>query len=211
MPKKYGTRKPLYFPFLPSTWGCGKKFKDLSGEKDNDGDKPGFEKDPQGIKAGVDIRNLRKEFGESKVAVDNVSMRIFEGQIFCLLGENGAGKTTTMSILTGLFAPTSGTAYIGGYDINTHMDKIRENLGLCPQHNMLFDKMTVREHFQFFGMLKGLSSKKANEERKELIRVLQIEEKKNAMSSSLSGGQKRRLSLGCALIGSSKVTKFYEF
>lgn len=64
------------------------------------------------------------------------------------------GKTTTMSILTGLFTPSSGTAYVNGYSILTDMDRIRESLGLCPQHNVLFDKLTVREHLKFFINLK---------------------------------------------------------
>jgi ABC-type proline/glycine betaine transport system ATPase subunit len=64
------------------------------------------------------------------------------------------GKTTTMSILTGLFPPSSGTAYINGYSILTDMERIRDSLGLCPQHNVLFDKLTVREHLKFFVNLK---------------------------------------------------------
>ena len=64
------------------------------------------------------------------------------------------GKTTTMSILTGLFPPSSGTAYVGNRSILTEMDKIRDSLGLCPQHNVLFDRLTVREHLKFFTALK---------------------------------------------------------
>ena len=63
------------------------------------------------------------------------------------------GKTTTMSVLTGLFSPSAGTADINGHSINNNMDKVRENLGLCPQHNMLFEDLTVREHLVFFGMV----------------------------------------------------------
>jgi len=64
------------------------------------------------------------------------------------------GKTTTMSILTGLFPPTAGDAFINGQSILTSMDKIRESLGLCPQHNVLFDRLTVKEHLEFFTALK---------------------------------------------------------
>ena len=73
-------------------------------------------------------------------AVDNLNMKLYEGQITSFLGHNGAGKTTTMSLLTGLFPSTSGTAYIYGSDIHTDMERIRTSLGLCPQHNILFDK-----------------------------------------------------------------------
>lgn len=90
----------------------------------------------------------------SKVAVDGLSLQMYKGQITALLGHNGAGKTTTMSILTGLFPPTSGSAHINGHSILTDMDAIRESLGLCPQHNVLFDRLTVKEHLEFFINLK---------------------------------------------------------
>ena len=79
----------------------------------------------------------------SKVAVDGLSLNIYKGQITALLGHNGAGKTTTMSILTGLFPPSAGSAHING-----------KSLGLCPQHNVLFDRLTVKEHLTFFINLK---------------------------------------------------------
>ena len=73
-----------------------------------------------------------------------------------LLGHNGAGKSTTMSILTGLFPPTSGTAVIYGNDIITNIVGARKSLGFCPQHNVLFDYLTVEEHMWFYGILKGM-------------------------------------------------------
>ena len=72
--------------------------------------------------------------------------------LFCFVG-----KTTTISILTGLFTPTSGSATINGKDIHANMDSIRENMGLCPQHDILFDRLTVEEHLEFFLALKVLS------------------------------------------------------
>ena len=79
---------------------------------------------------------------------------MYKGQITALLGHNGAGKTTTMSILTGLFTATSGEAHINGYNITNEMDLIRQSLGICPQHNVLFDRLTVTEHLAFFALLK---------------------------------------------------------
>jgi len=79
---------------------------------------------------------------------------MYRDQITVLLGHNGAGKTTTMSMLVGLFPPTSGDAIINGYSILTDIDGVRESLGLCPQHNVLFSRLTVREHLSFFARLK---------------------------------------------------------
>lgn len=86
--------------------------------------------------------------------MDGLTLNMYKGQITALLGHNGAGKTTTMSILTGLFPPTSGSAHVDGKSILTDMDAIRESLGLCPQHNVLFDRLTVKEHLEFFINLK---------------------------------------------------------
>ena len=82
-----------------------------------------------------------------------------------LLGHNGAGKSTTMSILTGLFPPTSGTAVVYGDDIRTNIEGVRKSPGLCPQHNVLFDDLTVEEHMWFYGLLKGM---KRNDIKKEI-------------------------------------------
>ena len=89
-----------------------------------------------------------------KVAVEDISLTMYRGHITALLGHNGAGKTTTMSILTGLYTPTSGDAIINGHSILTEMDQVRRSLGICPQHNVLFDPLTVREHLWFFMKLK---------------------------------------------------------
>ena len=98
----------------------------------------------------------------SKVAVDELSLNIFKGQITALLGHNGAGKTTTISMLTGLFPPSSGSAHVDGKSIITEMDAIRDSLGLCPQHNVLFDRLTVKEHLDFFINLKVLNQPDVN-------------------------------------------------
>ena len=74
------------------------------------------------------------------MAVNDLSLNLYEGQITAFLGHNGAGKTTTMALLTGLYEPTAGTAYINGLNIQKDLDEIRESLGFCPQHNVLFDE-----------------------------------------------------------------------
>ena len=183
-----------------------------------------FEAEPNKPK-GVEVLKLRKVFrGQKKVvAVDSVTFNAFEGEITALLGHNGAGKTTTMSMLTGLFSPTSGEAKINGYNIrykNEHtkrclvhddlfrndIENARDSLGLCPQHNMLFPNLTVFEHLIFFGMIKGLSWSEAKKEGESYIEKLNLGPKKNEASTSLSGGMKRKLHLAMALTGDSKVT-----
>ena len=92
--------------------------------------------------------------------MDQLNFRMYEGQVTALLGHNGAGKSTTMSILTGLFPPSSGTAIVNGLDIRTDIEGVRKSLGLCPQHNVLFDNLTVAEHMWFYGRLKGMENGK---------------------------------------------------
>ena len=104
------------------------------------------------------IKRLSKIFNTGKVtlkAVDNLSLTMYKGQIFAVLGHNGAGKTTAISLLTGLFERTSGKATAFGIDIFEDMDEFRKILGICPQHNILFDTLTPEEHFEVFLLFKG--------------------------------------------------------
>lgn len=135
-----------------------------------------FETEPQNLRRGVEIRNLRKVF-KGKAAVQRLSLNMFEDQITVLLGHNGAGKTTTMSLLTGMITPTSGTARINGYDIRTDMDSVRGSLGLCPQHNIIFDDLTVAEHLYFFSKLKGLQKNEITAEIDKYVTLLELEDK----------------------------------
>jgi len=82
--------------------------------------------------------------------VDNLSLTMYAGQIFALLGHNGAGKTTTISMLTGLFGSTSGKAEAFGIDLLNNQDEARKMMGVCPQHNVLFNVLTPEEHFDIF-------------------------------------------------------------
>ncbi len=165
-PGKYGVPKPLYFFLLPSYWCNTKRILTKSRNlkpaiSAHNYDPAAHEQVRGNAEVGISIRNLTKIysglFGPKSVrkkAVDNLNLEIYKGQITALLGHNGAGKTTTMSILTGLYTPTRGTAIINGYDILNDMDLIRDNLGICPQHNILFGRLTVREHLNFFIQLK---------------------------------------------------------
>lgn len=203
-PGDAGVAQPPWFIFMPSYW-CGSKRKY---NYENNGvesvHSQYFERDPAGAQVGISIRHLKKSFGQ-KVAVRDTSLNIFEGQITALLGHNGAGKTTTISMLTGFLEPSGGNAIVNGYDIQTDISSVRKTLGLCPQHNILFDLLTVEEHLEFFAKLKGCPRKDVSKEVNDMIEVLGLEQKRMALSSTLSGGQKRKLSVGIALIADSKT------
>ncbi|XP_003740839.1 retinal-specific ATP-binding cassette transporter [Galendromus occidentalis] len=152
----------------------------------------------------VVLRSVSKYFGSKQVLKD-VSLRMYNDEISVLLGHNGAGKTTTMNILTGLFPPSSGQLFINGFNVRTHTRQARKNVGLCPQHNVLFDELTVREHLVFFGKLKGAPEHLVNEEAEELVCKFELTPKMDTLSKNLSGGMKRKLSMANAMVGGSSV------
>nr|DBA28157.1 TPA: hypothetical protein GDO54_008560 [Pyxicephalus adspersus] len=206
-PGQYGIPRVWYFPFTKSYW-CGEKpkenFHHPSLQKGSS--EVLMEEEPAHLSLGVSIQNLVKIYRNGKkVAVDGLSLSFYEGQITSFLGHNGAGKTTTMSILTGLFPPTSGTAYIMGKDIRTELNSIRQNLGVCPQHNVLFDMLTVEEHIWFYARLKGLSEEKVKAEMEQMVKDVGLPNKKKSKTSQLSGGMQRKLSVALAFVGGSKV------
>ncbi|XP_004706220.1 phospholipid-transporting ATPase ABCA3 [Echinops telfairi] len=216
-PGQFGVPQPWYFFLLPSYW-CGSPRTALAKEdEDKDPEKAlrseFFEAEPEDLVAGIKIKHLSKVYrvgSKGKTAVKDLNLNLYEGQITVLLGHNGAGKTTTLSMLTGLFPPSSGHASICGYEISQDMPRIRESLGLCPQHDVLFDDLTVAEHLYFYAQLKGLSLHKCWEEVRRMLRILDLEDKQDAPSKFLSGGMKRKLSIGIALIGGSKVLMLDE-
>ncbi|XP_055898501.1 ATP-binding cassette sub-family A member 2-like [Biomphalaria glabrata] len=231
-PGSYGLPKPWYFPFMKSYWcGWGNKHVEHCGnpfahcwpgatdsfstmEEDQAcamahhrlENSQRFEPDPVHLPLGVSIDNLSKVYkGAKKTAVKNLSLNLYEGQITSFLGHNGAGKTTTMSMLTGLIPPTAGTASIYGQDIRTDMDIIRQSLGMCPQHNVLFDKFTVEEHLWFFAQLKGMKAADIQSETDKMIGDLGLPDKRHVLVDCLSGGMQRKLSVAIAFVGGSRT------
>uniref|UniRef100_A0ABM5F152 Phospholipid-transporting ATPase ABCA3 n=1 Tax=Pogona vitticeps TaxID=103695 RepID=A0ABM5F152_9SAUR len=217
-PGEYGIPQPWYFFLMPSYWS-GTPQTVLGKEKEEEEDPEKalkshyIEEEPSDLVSGIKIKHLSKVFqvgGKTKEAVRDLTLNMYEGQITVLLGHNGAGKTTTLSILTGLYPPTSGQAYINGYEISQDMVLIRKSLGLCPQHDVLFDHMTVEEHLYFYSGLKGFPAEKCMEEISRILDILNLQEKRFCLSKALSGGMKRKLSIGIALIGDSKVVMLDE-
>jgi ATP-binding cassette subfamily A (ABC1) protein 3 len=204
-PGEYGIAKPYNF-FLPNVkrW-----FNKTFGESDATSRTSILDEETENEKnICIQINKLCKKYNTT-VAVENLSMNIRENEITVLLGHNGAGKTTTMSILTGMINATKGNVIINGKDIKKETDEVRKNTGLCPQHNLLFLDLTVREHLKFLAMLKGLDN--IDHEIEDLLVKLGLNEKANSMACTLSGGMKRKLCLGMALIGDSKVSNMNNF
>ena len=153
------------------------------------------------------IRKIVKIFGDGKKAVNEVNLNLYKDEIFALLGQNGAGKTTLISILTGIYQATSGYAIYNNLNIlnSINMNLFREKLGICPQHDILFDDLNVKEHLEMFSIFKNYDSNKIYEEIKKVIKEFKLKEIQNIIVKNLSAGQKRKLSIALALIGGSEV------
>ena len=153
------------------------------------------------------VTDIVKTFGDGKKAVDHVNINFYKDEIFALLGHNGAGKTTLISMLTGLYEATEGTAYYDGYDIldSNNMDEFRKKLGICPQHDVLFDQLTVREHLEMFCIFKGYTSDNIDEEINKTLHDFEMVDIQSVTAENLSAGQRRKLSIAISLIGGSKV------
>ena len=248
----YGVALPWYFPVQASYW-CPRPTA-LAQQEVKDDELPASSvmervefadgEQQQQHQLGVRIRKLYKEFRPDKSlppfkAVDNLSVDLYTGQIFALLGHNGAGsqtslttrcaphptcnltlrmthrccrvswnvfaETTTLSMLSGLMPPTSGDAQVFGQSIRTQMPLIRETLGVCPQHNILWPILTVQEHLQLYAGVKGVPRAELQQAVDDMIQQVGLTEKRHVASAALSGGMQRKLSVGIALIGDSRI------
>jgi len=152
------------------------------------------------------LKQLCKRYeGASRFAVRDFSLAVPESQVFGMLGENGAGKTTTISMLTGLYAPSSGDAFINGYSICNEIDSVHLSIGVCPQFSILWDSLTVREHLLFFARMKGVGILDEKAHVDQSLRDYGLLTVASRLASNLSGGMKRRLCVAIALVGGSRV------
>ncbi|XP_073662950.1 ATP-binding cassette sub-family A member 2 isoform X2 [Tursiops truncatus] len=226
-PGMYGLPRPWYFPLQKSYWlGSGRteawewswpwaRAPRLSVMEEDQAcamesrrleETRGMEEEPTHLPLVVCVDKLTKVYkNDKKLALNRLSLNLYENQVVSFLGHNGAGKTTTMSILTGLFPPTSGSATIYGHDIRTEMDEIRKNLGMCPQHNVLFDRLTVEEHLWFYSRLKSMAQGEIRKEMDKMIEDLELSNKRHSLVQTLSGGMKRKLSVAIAFVGGSRA------
>jgi len=109
-------------------------------------------------KAAIEIQNLKKHFDDIK-AVNDLSFKVNKGEIFGLLGPNGAGKTTAIKMMVGLLKPTSGEIYVGGYSVRKDLNKIKEMIGVCPQHAAIYKFLSGRENIELYGNLHAIDKK----------------------------------------------------
>jgi len=147
----------------------------------------------------VEIHDLVKTFG-TFVAVDHVSLQVKKGEIFGFLGPNGAGKSTTIRMLCGLLTPTSGEASVIGFDVRTHPEEIRRNIGYMSQKFSLYDDLTVEQNIDFFTGMYGVPRERRQERKDYVLEMANLRERQNALTRTLSGGWKQRLALGCAIL-----------
>lgn len=156
------------------------------------------------------MKNMRKVYNGRgglgpKVAVKDVSFAVEEGIIFGLLGPNGAGKTTLINILTGLYASTGGTASLAGFDIKTQSGLVYQNIGVCPQFDILWDDLSVSDHLYFYARLKGIPKKDERQCVLDSLAKVALQNFEFRQAKGLSGGEKRRLSIAIALVGKPVV------
>jgi len=162
----------------------------------------------------VTVRDVRQVYpaagGDVKVAVKKLCLTVQEGECFGLLGPNGAGKTTLISILCGLLKQTSGTITVNGFDVLTQLREVQQCLGVCQQFDVLFEDLTVDEHILYYARLKGIPASEEMEHTRRIVEEVGLEESHRQLSTALSGGMKRRLSVAISLVGNPKLVLLDE-
>ncbi len=152
----------------------------------------------------IKVENLVKRFGNI-VAVDDISFEVEEGTIFGFLGPNGAGKTTTINILCTLLAPTSGKAYLNGYDCNSESSEVRKSIGIVFQDTSLDKDLTARENLMFHAYLYNVEKSERKKRVDDALRFVDLYNRADDLVKKFSGGMKRRLEVARGLIHRPKV------
>lgn len=147
----------------------------------------------------VETKNLDKKFKDVH-AVDSVNFAIQKGEIFSLLGPNGAGKTTTISMLSTLIQPTAGDALVMGHSIRKDPMAVKKVIGTVPQEIALYEDLTARENLNFWGKMYGMHSAELKKRVNEVLKIISLEERQKGMVGKYSGGMKRRVNIGVALL-----------
>jgi ABC-2 type transport system ATP-binding protein len=164
----------------------------------------------QSLEPVLKVSSLVKRYG-NLLAVDQLSLQILPGEIFGLLGPNGAGKTTTIRMMCGLQTPDSGEILIGGKPLGASVNTaVRSRIGICPQENILWSKLTCFEQLVFSARIYGISSKEARRRADSLLHKMGLGSKRNSLASALSGGMKRRMNVIMAMMHDPEILVFDE-
>uniref|UniRef100_A0A671KS18 Cholesterol transporter ABCA5 n=1 Tax=Sinocyclocheilus anshuiensis TaxID=1608454 RepID=A0A671KS18_9TELE len=218
LPGEFGTRRSVLYFLKPSYWSKRRKRYvevsslyegEVNGTPVNDESVEAVSPEFRG-KEVIRICNIRKMYREKDTKVEalrGLTFEIYEDQITALLGHSGAGKSTLMNILCGICPPTEGTATIYGSPVAEIADgaEMKQLIGICPQFNIIFDVLTVEEHLRIFAAIKGILPSDIDSEVRKVLRDLDLEKIMDAQAKNLSGGQKRKLSVGIAILGDPKI------
>jgi ABC-2 type transport system ATP-binding protein len=147
----------------------------------------------------IEMQELCKSFGKLQ-AVDHLTLSVEQGEIFGLLGPNGSGKTTTINLISGLSLPTSGQVWVLGYDVRRDARRIRQVLGAVPQETALYEELSAWDNLEFHADLFGVPRKEKKARIMQMLELVHLVERKDSRVSTFSGGMKRRLALGRALL-----------
>jgi len=150
------------------------------------------------------VHDLVKKFGHF-TANDKLNFTVKKGEIFGFLGANGAGKTTAIKILSGLSKPTSGQAIVAGFDVKKHPNKVKKNIGYMSQRFSLYDDMTVKENFRFYGGIYGLSRKEIKERTLHFLKKLDMEDYGDMLLKNIPLGWKQKLAFSVAILHNPKI------
>jgi ABC-2 type transport system ATP-binding protein len=152
----------------------------------------------------LEVVNLSRRYGQTQ-ALSGVTFTVSDGEVFGLLGPNGAGKTTLMSILSGLLPATSGEVRLLGQKVDPSSREVRRLIGIVPQDLALYGSLTGAENLRFFGELYGLGGRELTQRVEEILNAVGLAERAHHRVQTYSGGMKRRLNLGAALVGRPRL------
>ncbi|KAM6343887.1 ATP-binding cassette sub-family A member 9-like [Alca torda] len=216
LPGKYGVPYPPLFFLRPSYWfqpRSGYVGVRAGGEGSHD---PILSNNAEPMPPGFDgkeairinnIKKLYKKKDKRTEALRGLSLSIYEGQITALLGHSGSGKTALLNVLSGFSKPSAGCATIYNYKVSEvqDMEGIQAMVGICPQFNLHFEALTVKENLRTFAHIKGIQRKEVEQEVQKVLTMLDLTDLQDVCANTLSGGQKRKLSLGIAILGNPQV------
>ena len=156
------------------------------------------------VEQAIQVHHLQKWFGEF-TAVKNASFEVQQGEIFSLLGPNGAGKSTTISMLSCLLEPSGGEAFVMGHAVTSEAQAVKASIGVVPQEIALYPDLSARENLSFWGKMYGLRGKALNQRVDEVLDIIGLADRQKDRVEKFSGGMKRRVNIGAALLHKPEV------